>query len=352
VGHTRGSSCASGTVAHLETGEQTAHLVADLVIESFAADEVAVDLWNAGDARWRVSIHFRAVPDQDAVRALVATAGGAPAAAGLIFAEIAAKDWVRESLRGLKPVAAGRFVVHGAHDRGGVPANAIGIEIEAALAFGTGHHGTTRGCLLALDRLGKSMRRPRRAATHRKGKDWRTRGARHHSNVCPARRASARRPAPSKRTTRILDLGTGSGVLAIAAARALRQHVLATDIDPAAVRVARANARLNRAGAMVEVVNADGVTARSIRRRAPFDLVFANILLGPLQRIATPLQKLTAPGSRIVLSGLLPAQANAALAAYRTFALERRIDLDGWTTLVLARRAGRGGAVAHRRPRS
>jgi ribosomal protein L11 methyltransferase len=128
--------------------------------------------------------------------------------------------------------------------------------------------------------------------------------------------------------------------------------VLATDVDPAAVHVARANAWLNRAGALMEVVNADGVTARSIRRRAPFNLVFANILLGPLQRMATPLQKLTAPGSHIVLSGLLRAQANAALAAYRTFALERRIDLDGWTTLVLARRAGRGRAVARCRPRS
>jgi ribosomal protein L11 methyltransferase len=129
----------------------------------------------------------------------------------------------------------------------------------------------------------------------------------------------------------------------------LRQRVLATDIDPAAVRVACANARLNRAGAMIEVVQADGVTAQSLRRRAPFALVFANILLGPLQRVAAPLRKLTAPGGRIVLSGLLRAQANAALAAYRPFALERRIDLDGWTTLVLARPARRHHAVAGRR---
>jgi ribosomal protein L11 methyltransferase len=341
------------TVAHLETGEQTAHRIADLVTESFRAEDVAVDLWNAGDARWRVSIHFRAPPDQGVVRALVAMAAGTQAAEALVFAEIAAKDWVHESLRGLKPIAAGRFVVHGAHDRAAVPTNAIGIEIEAALAFGTGHHGTTSGCLLALDRLGKSMRRPRRAALPRKGNDRRgARGARDQSDETPNRLASARRPPASRRRTRILDLGTGSGILAIAAARALRQRVLATDVDPAAVRVARANARLNRAGTMIEVVYADGVTARTIRRRAPFDLVFANILLGPLQRMAMPLQKLTAPGSRIVLSGLLRAQANAALAAYRTFALERRIDLDGWTTLVLARRAGRGGAVAHRRPRS
>jgi ribosomal protein L11 methyltransferase len=128
--------------------------------------------------------------------------------------------------------------------------------------------------------------------------------------------------------------------------------VLATDIDPSAVRAARANARLNRAGTMIEVVKAEGVSAGKIRGRAPFALVFANILLGPLQRLAAPLRKLTAPGARIVLSGLLPAQANAALAAYRACALERRIDLDGWTTLVLVRRAGRRRAVARRRPRS
>jgi ribosomal protein L11 methyltransferase len=128
--------------------------------------------------------------------------------------------------------------------------------------------------------------------------------------------------------------------------------VLATDIDPSAVRAARANARLNRAGTMIEVVKAEGVSAGKIRGRAPFALVFANILLGPLQRLAAPLRKLTAPGARIVLSGLLPAQANAALAAYRACALERRIDLDGWTTLVLVRRARRRRAVARRRPRS
>ena len=148
---------------------------------------------------------------------------------------------------------------------------------------------------------------------------------------------------------RILDLGTGSGVLAIAAARALRRRVIATDIDASAVRVARANARLNRASPIVEVARADGVTAPSLRRRAPFDLVFANILLAPLQRIAAPLAKLTAPDARLVLSGLLPEQANAALAAYRGFALERRITLDGWTTLVLARQQRRAG-VADPRP--
>ena len=279
-----------------------------------------MDLWNAGDARWRVSIHFRAAPDQDALRKLVATAAGAEAAKALVFERSAARDWVRESLRGLKPVAAGRFVVHGAHDRARVPAGAVGIEVEAALAFGTGHHGTTRGCLLALDRLCKSMSRPMRTP----------------------------QPRARKRSAGILDLGTGSGVLAVAAARALRRRVLATDIDPSAVRAARANARLNRAGAMVEVVNADGVAARKVSRRAPFDLVFANILLGPLKRLAVPIRSILAPGGRIVLSGMLNAQANAVLAAYRPLKLERRTTLDGWTTLVL-RRGARSTDIAHRR---
>jgi ribosomal protein L11 methyltransferase len=206
---------------------------------------------------------------------------------------------VQASLAGLAPVEAGRFIIHGAHDRAHVPLNRIGIEIEAALAFGTGHHGTTRGCLLALDRIAKESR-PRN----------------------------------------ILDVGTGSGVLAIAAARALRRPVLASDIDNTAVRAAGDNARRNRAGA-VTVIHAAGLGARLFRQRGPYDLVFANILLGPLQRLAASVATLTAPGARVVLSGLLPAHANAALAAYRAqnLVLERRIDLEGWTTLVLRRPA-------------
>jgi len=296
------------SVACLETDEQAAHRIADLLTQTFDADEVAVALFDAGGGRWRVTIHFRAAPYENAVRALVAGAAERKAAQTLRFGRVKSTDWVRDSLAGLDPVAAGRFAVHGAHDRARIPVNRIGIEIEAALAFGTGHHGTTRGCLLALDWICKSL--------------------------------GQRRPT-SRAALRILDLGTGSGVLAIAAARALRRRVFATDIDASAVRIARANARLNRVGAMVEVVKADGVTARSVRDHAPFDLVFANILLGPLQRIAAPLKQLMNPGGRIVVSGLLPAQANAAIAAYRPLVLQRRIDLDGWSTLVLARRTRR-----------
>src|SRR5580692_2808550 len=301
-------SPSSTAVARLETDEQSAHRLADLVAESLPADEIAVALVDIGAGRWRVEIHFRAAPDEKTIRALTAAAAGNAAAKALRFERVAAKDWVRESLAGLAPVTAGRFIVHGAHDRARIPFNRIGIEIEAALAFGTGHHGTTRGCLLALDWLCKSL--PRR---------------------------------------RILDLGTGSGVLAIAAARALRQRVLATDIDGSAVRAARANAALNRAGSFVEVIKADGVAARRIRERAPYDLVLANILLRPLQCLAAPLTRLTAPGACVVLSGLLASQANAAIAAYHGLKLERRIDLDGWTTLVLIRRKRPGASVVGRR---
>src|ERR1700689_336174 len=208
-------------IAVLETDEQWARRIAGLFSESFG-DDVAVSLADVGPGIWRVTLYFHRPVDEATVRDQAAIAG-APAAAALRFERIATKDWVAESLVGLKPVAAGRFIVHGAHDRAAVPFNRIGIEIEAALAFGTGHHGTTRGCLLALDRLCKKR---------------------------------------SNAPLRILDLGTGSGVLAIAAARAMRQRVLASDVDAVAVRAAHADARLNRAGPFVTVMKADGVTAR------------------------------------------------------------------------------------------
>src|SRR5580692_10543979 len=210
------------TIAVLETDEQSARRIAGLFSESFG-DDVAVSLADIGPGIWRVTLYFHRPVDEATVRDQAAIAG-APAAAALRFERIAAKDWVAESLVGLKPVAAGRFIVHGAHDRAGIAPNRIGIEIEAALAFGTGHHGTTRGCLLALDRLCKSQPRPKK----------------------------------------ILDLGTGTGVLAIAAARVWHHHVLATDIDAAAVRVARENARLNRVGPLVEIVTANGLAASAI----------------------------------------------------------------------------------------
>jgi ribosomal protein L11 methyltransferase len=283
------------TLARLVCDETTARRVADLLSESFEPGETAVAAFEGPDLRWAVEVHFEVPPDEAAVRALVQAAGGD--AAALVFETVEAKDWVAASLAGLKPVEAGRFTVHGAHDRARVAANRIGIEIEAALAFGTGHHGTTRGCLLALDGLLK------RYSPHR-----------------------------------VLDVGTGTGVLAIAAAKALRCKVIASDIDPEAVRIARENAALNGAASWIECVHAAGLTAPRIQAQAPFDLVFANILLPPLKRLAAPMRRVLAPGAHVILSGLLATQESAALAAYRAheLKLERRIPLGEWVTLVLA----------------
>lgn len=284
------------TVARLRCDETTARRVATYLGESLDAEDTACAAFEDDSGQWQVAIHFRIPPEEAALRDLVRLAAGEDAARELKLEPVAATDWVAQSLEGLKPVPAGRFLVHGAHDRKRVPPNALGIEIEAALAFGTGHHGTTRGCLLALDDLAKR-----------------------------------------RRFRRILDVGTGSGVLAFAAAKALRAPVVASDIDPLAVAVARDNARLNRVAPLITFVTAAGVGRRALTAPGPYDLIFANILLGPLVRMARPLSRLAAPGARVVLSGLLPSHANAALSAYRAqgLVLEKRFPLDGWMTLVL-----------------
>ncbi|TIX25373.1 MAG: 50S ribosomal protein L11 methyltransferase [Mesorhizobium sp.] len=205
-------------------------------------------------------------------------------------------DWVSRSLEGLKPVRAGRFLVHGSHDRAKRHAGDLAIEIEAGLAFGTGHHGTTAGCLEMLEQV-VLRERPRNA----------------------------------------LDLGTGSAVLAIALAKLAHIPVLATDIDPVAVRVA--NARLNHVKALVETVTAPGFHNPIFARRAPFDLIVANILARPLMRLAPQMARNIRLGGSLVLSGILDRQRDAVISAYvgQAFRHVRTLHREGWVTIHLKR---------------
>ena len=289
-------------VMRLVCDEDTARSVADLVVETFDPAETAASAfeetantrdWNVGP--WVVEVYFGEAPDEEMVRELVAVVAGPELAAQATFGNIAQRDWVSTALDGLAPVRAGRFLVHGSHDRGRVKSNDIALEIEAALAFGTGHHGTTRGCLLMLDYILK-RRRP-------------------HS---------------------ILDVGTGSGVLALAAAKALRDTVAAGDIDPTSVIAARSNARLNGVGPWVRPVVARGVQHPELRA-GRYDLIFGNILARPLRALAPDITKLAATGADLVLSGLLARDVPGVLSAYgaQGFRLARRLDLEGWATLLL-----------------
>jgi ribosomal protein L11 methyltransferase len=276
--------------------EIVAKRVVDLLTESFFEGQAAIAAFEGPGGRWDITVHFAEAPDQVSIRELVGLAAGGEAARDIAFDIVEAKDWVKATLQELVPVRAGRFIVHGQHDRENVPPNKLGVEIEAALAFGTGHHGTTRGCLLLLDQVLKAYR-PRR----------------------------------------VLDLGTGTGVLAISAAKALRIRVLASDIDPLSVRVAHENARLNGAGDLVETIHATGFSAPEFARRGPFDLVLANILANPLRRMATPMAQHLTSSALVILSGLLPHQAQGVIAAYRArgLVLKRQIRIEGWSSLLL-----------------
>jgi ribosomal protein L11 methyltransferase len=267
-------------VMRFATSEADARRASGLLFEQLDPENAAVAAFeNAGG--WTVEVHFRKAPDPEAMRKLVQATG--VDVANVTFEQASAADWVGKSLAGLRPVRVGRFVVHGAHDRGKYPANLIGIEIEAALAFGTGHHGTTQGCLAAIAQI-----------------------------------------AREKRVRRVLDLGTGTGVLAIAAARMTRRPVVAGDVDPLAVATARTNAYANGTASFVRVVRAAGAEHSAIRGGAPYDLVLANILLKPLQALARPVSGLLAPGGAVVLSGLTPDQVGAAVAAWRSQGLALR----------------------------
>ncbi|MDB5456579.1 MAG: ribosomal protein methyltransferase [Caulobacter sp.] len=209
---------------------------------------------------------------------------------------LADADWLAMALSGLPPVRAGRFFVYGMHDRGRLPASTVNLRIEAGAAFGTGHHGTTVGCLQAYDQLIKA-----------------------------------------RRFGKVLDVGAGTGLLAIAAARTGSRVAVGTDIDRPSVRIARENAKVNRADA--RFVHASGLAHRLVASRAPYDLVFANILARPLVGLAQDIKQALVPGGTVILSGLLRTQERFVKAAYlsRGFKVVRRIHRDAWATLVLTR---------------
>ncbi|MFM1960250.1 MAG: hypothetical protein RL588_1767 [Pseudomonadota bacterium] len=241
---------------------------------------------------WRIDAFPTTSEETDALKARL------NAQPGLVVTvePLADADWLAMSLSGLPPVRAGRFFVYGAHDRGQVPPNAVALRIEAGAAFGTGHHGTTVGCLQAWNDLIKA-----------------------------------------RRFAKVLDVGAGTGVLAIAAARTGARLARGTDIDAPSVRIARENAELN--GARAEFVHASGLGHQRVRSAAPYDLVFANILAPPLVALAQDIRGALRPGGVAILSGLLRTQERRVLAAYRSrgFRLLRRIHRDAWATLVLER---------------
>jgi ribosomal protein L11 methyltransferase len=240
---------------------------------------------------WRIDAFPTSEEEADGLEAALKGAGGL----SVLREKLADADWLAMALSGLPPVRAGRFFVYGAHDRGLAPASTVNLRIEAGAAFGTGHHGTTVGCLQAFSDLLKARRFPR-----------------------------------------VLDVGCGTGVLAIAAARTGSAIAVGTDIDAPSVRIANENAALNRADA--RFVHASGLDDARVRGDAPYDLVFANILAPPLVALSADIKRALKPGGLAILSGLLRTQERRVLAAYTSkgFRLVRRLHRDAWATLVLA----------------
>ena len=266
---------------------------------AFEDDGLPLSVFDLDEANGVKEVSVYATDEVDGIeqrlRAVMAAVGIDAAIAREVLPDI---DWVARSLEGLQPVRAGRFLVHGSHDRQKPRPGDLAIEIEAGLAFGTGHHGTTSGCLEMIETVVR-RERPRNA----------------------------------------LDLGTGSAVLAIALAKLAHIPVLATDIDPVATKVAAQNVRLNRVSAYVDTRTAPGFAAPIFRARAPFDLIVANILARPLMRLAPDMARSATLGGSLILSGILARQRNAVIAAYtgQSFRHVRTLTRGEWVTLHLKR---------------
>jgi ribosomal protein L11 methyltransferase len=279
--------------AEAEAGRSAAGLLRELS----SPEPIAVTLFEAQPPRFTVEAYYAARPPLALLEPMLKGVAGLDAPA---LEDVPDLNWLALSQAALPPVEAGRLLVHGSHDRARFALRRTAIEIDAGEAFGTGHNPTTAGCLAALETL--------------------------------ARRRSFRR---------VLDLGCGSGVLAIAAARLLpTAAVFAVDNDPIATEVARANAHLNRVGQRLQILRASGLAHPKLRQVPPFDLVLANILPGPLLRLATELRRAIAPGGIAVLSGLLNQHAREVAMAYRAtgFHLAHQERRGGWTILTLKRR--------------
>lgn len=260
-----------------------------------APEGVGVFEMEDGSGLWEVGGYFTETPDDVALALMAAAYGARPFA----ISELPETDWVAKVRRELVPVQAGRFFVYGSHDADKVPDTGVPLLIEAAMAFGTGHHGTTLGCLRALDRLINE----------------------------------------GVEAQNVADIGCGTAVLAMAAAAVWPRPVLASDIDPVAVEVALANAAVNGLSDKVICVEATGFDHPVLRDKAPFDLVFANILKGPLIDLAPSMRESLAQGGHVILSGLLVEQADEVTAVYcaNGFNLYHREDIVDWTTLTMRR---------------
>ncbi len=281
------------TLAIPDLSHDDATDLASKLEEDFRFEPMAITINETDEQRmlWEVVLYFGAMEEAEETSRLI----GIDAAR---IAPVPERDWVRQSLEGLVPVTAGRFFLHGAHDRHRRRSGGVSLEVDAGLAFGTGHHGTTEGCLLALDAILKRAR-----------------------------------------PKHILDVGCGTGVLAIAAAKACRRPALASDIDPEAVRVTLGNARLNGVAPAIRAITAAGLKHPVIAVSAPYDLIFANILARPLVALASNLSAALAPGGSLILSGLTVDQMRWIEATYvsRGLALARRIRRGNWATLVFVK---------------
>lgn len=265
-------------------------------LEDLTPEPVGVGVFELedGSGLWEVGGYFTDSPDDIALSLLAAAHGAQPFA----VSELPETDWVAHVRRELHPVEAGRFYLYGAHDADDVPADRVPLLIEAAMAFGTGHHGTTKGCLEAFDRLLSD-------------------------GVMPGR---------------VADIGAGTAVLAIAAAKTTPYPVIASDIDPVAVEVAAANAKANGVADRVQCIEATGFDHPLIAEAAPYDLVFANILKGPLIALAPDMRSHMSSGGHAILSGILNEQADDVIAAYAAqgFRLVHRDVLGEWTTITIS----------------